>query len=845
MRIGFDMLALQSPHHGRRGIGRYSRHLVSAMLARDDGHEYVLYAHAALPVEEFPSAPNASLRCLGGDMLTAPQRVDRLARANPDRLDALVVLSPFELWSNYSPAARWEGGPRQLAVVYDMIPFLFPRDEAYDPVLSRHFRVLEELKRYDALLAISEATRRDCLRLLGIAPDRVTTIGAASDPQFFTPDHSESSSAESRSILKGLGINRPFVLNVGGFDARKNLWTLIDAFALLPEPLRRGLQLVLTFTVLESDRDRLLRHARAAGLGDALVVTGEVSDAALRVLYQRCAVFVFPSLYEGFGLPLLEAMHCGAAVVAGNNSSQVEVVGEAGLLANASDARDIAAKLECVLGDRELSQVLRTRAVMQAERFSWSATAARAAAVLESLPPRRPVAPLRAGGVRRGTTRPRIAFFSPFPPRKSGIADYSAALIRALQPTYTIDLFHEPGYVPEPALAEGGLASCDARLFSRQAAVRDYDAVVYQMGNSRYHNFLYKTMLRHPGVVTLHDFCLAGFHLDQGYRQGRGLEHLRDELVAAYPGEAEAIAQVVRRLSWNWEALTRECAERGWYLNRAVIESAAWTVVHSAWCLERVRADALELAERVEVIPLGCTARAPATAVQRAAIRERFGLPREALIVASLGSTTPEKMGPEALDAFRAMIQTDPSARFVFAGEEADGGNARAHAVALGLADRVGFLGRLSAADYTDLVAAVDVGLCLRRPPTFGETSAALLDFLCAGVATIVTNVGTFTDFPDTVVQKVCWDAHGPKALARALGTLAGDCAARAALGSAAREHVRVHHDWSRVAECYTGVIERCHEARRRGASSPECQTAGLGQAVSAVAREPLAVDGP
>src|SRR5437588_13057304 len=83
VRIGFDMLAVQSPNHGHRGIGRYSRHLVSALLARDDGHEYVLYAHAALPAERIPSAPQARIRRLGGDRLTASQRVDRLARANP------------------------------------------------------------------------------------------------------------------------------------------------------------------------------------------------------------------------------------------------------------------------------------------------------------------------------------------------------------------------------------------------------------------------------------------------------------------------------------------------------------------------------------------------------------------------------------------------------------------------------------------------------------------------------------------------------------------------------------------------------------------------------------------
>jgi glycosyltransferase involved in cell wall biosynthesis len=813
VRIGFDMLAVQSPHHGHRGIGRYSRQLVSAMLARDDGHEYYLYTHAALPEQGLPSVPPARgyLRRLEQGRLTASQALERLTRDNPDGLDVLVVLSPFERWSCYHPPARQAhgDGPRLAAVVYDLIPFLFANEHAYDPVLARHYRALEDLKRYDALLAISEATRRDCLRLLGVEDRRVTNIGAASDGAFFAPAPPGPVDESSRSILGGLGITRPFVLNVGGMDERKNLWTLIDAFALLPEALRREHQLVLTFTVLPSDRDRLIRHARAAGLGDALVVTGEVSDQALRVLYQRCAAFVFPSLYEGFGLPLLEALHCGAAVVAGNNSSQPEVVGEAGLLVNPTDAGDIAAKLTRVLQDEALAGSMRGRAAAQSARFAWSETAARASAVLAGLPARR-----RSASRPRAETRPRLAVFSPFPPRKSGISDYAVALVEALKPDYAIDLFHESGYLPEPALAGEDVVCCDARLFARRAAARDYHAVIYQMGNSRYHRFLYPTMLRHPGIVTLHDFCLAGFHLEYGYRQGCEREHFRAELLRSYPDQAAAIAQVLAGSSWNWEDLGRECARRGWSLNRNILERAERVVVHSPWCLEQVRRGSPEEAAKLEVIPLGSRARRLPTAAERAAIRSRFDLPCDALVVASFGFINRDKLSLEALDAFAPVARSDPSALFVFAGQEADGGAARQRAWALGLADRVRFLGRQPAADYADLIAASDLGINLRRPPTNGETSAALLDLLAAGVASIVTDVATFADYPDAVVRKVRWEARGPDELARALASLAGDRAARERLGRAAHDHVRTHHDWSRVAERYRAVIERCRAER-------------------------------
>ena len=156
---------------------------------------------------------------------------------------------------------------------------------------------------------------------------------------------------------------------------------------------------------------------------------------------------------------------------------------------------------------------------------------------------------------------------------------------------------------------------------------------------------------------------------------------------------------------------------------------------------------------------------------------------------------------------------------------------------ALGLAERVRFLGRQPAADYADLIAATDVGVNLRRPPTNGETSAALLDLLATGVATIVTDVATFADYPDTVVRKVRWDdARGPEELRRALVSLAGDRTTRQELGSAAQAYVRQHHAWPNSAAAYVELIERCrrppsphHPAARRGGRSPAFRRLGRG----------------
>ena len=808
MRIGFDMLAVQSPTSRNRGIGRYVHHLVTAMLANHVDHDFFLYYHDQLPADRIPFAKNTNIRDVRIDSergeSSVAQAMDRLTRTNCDGLDILVIPSPFEYWSSYQPPSRPASGLTLAAVVHDTIPFLFPNEETVDPLLIRLYRHLEVLRRYDVLLANSESTRQDFLSLLGLPETRVVTIGAAGDGKFFVPDANPISAANRRT-LKTLGIHRPFVLNVGGMCPRKNNERLIDAFALLPKWLQREYQLVLSFAVDDGYREHLRRRARSLGVGNALVVTNYVSDETLRLLYQRCAAFAFPSRYEGFGLPILEAMHCGAAVIAGNNSSQVEVVGDAGLLVNVDDPAELAVKLSHILQEPELAKSLQERALIQAGKFSWDRTAERAMTALTGLHPCR-----RTNWTR--VHRPR-AFFSPFPPRKSGISDYSASLLQELKLTYEIDLYHDAGYVPEPALQSDEFMCCDARLFPRYAAAKDYYAVLYQMGNSAYHDFMYETMLRYPGIVTLHDFSLVGYHLHRGQKQGRPREYILDELLRCYPEQAEDVRAMLDSSASDWHRVVEQCGRRGWFLNQSVIDAADRLVMHSPWCMEQVRAASPWDAERVIVIPQGARA-CDVSPDERARIRERFGLSRDALVVAAFGFVSETKMTVEALDAFRAVASADESAVFLFAGEETDHGDARRHAAELGLNSRVRFLGRQLERDFCDVIAATDVGVNLRRPPTNGETSAALLQLLASGVPTLVTDVATFSDYPDATVRKVRWDAEGPAELRRAMLELSSDPSVRERIGRTAREYAAQRHDWSNVAQLYAEVIEDSHAER-------------------------------
>lgn len=365
MRIGIDAHGIQSPHTRGRGIGRYARHLVEALLERAE-HEFLLFVDPRLPTEDIPAGGIVvTLKPFDGP-LGGWRALQKRLDDDVDRLDAFLTLSPIEGHLGHGAPNKPRHDLPMAAVLHDFIRFLDPIHYLADPAvaltLGRH---LHALASYDLLLTNSEATRLDTLRLLPVAPERVRTIGAGRTPFFDEP-------GAYRNVL---GLDRPYVLNVGGVDVRKNIPFLIDAFAALPESLRSDHRLVIACLAPEPLATQLKARACAAGIEDRLVLTGEVSDETLRDLYQGCAAFAFPSRYEGFGFPLLEAMQSGAAVVAGNGSSLPEVVGEAGLLADAEDVRAFSSALARVLVDMDLRRELGWRARERTRLFDWQRVA--------------------------------------------------------------------------------------------------------------------------------------------------------------------------------------------------------------------------------------------------------------------------------------------------------------------------------------------------------------------------------------------------------------------------------------------------------------------------------------
>ncbi|HEX7649767.1 MAG TPA: glycosyltransferase family 1 protein, partial [Noviherbaspirillum sp.] len=472
----------------------------------------------ALPPGHFASYAYPDLARLGCDDATHASVATSLIHHAYQAVspDAVIYTTPFEGWGEHG-VVPLPGGDVPSAiratVLYDFIPWLFP-DQYLDRVPSYrqwYERRLAALHRFDLLLAISEATRQDAIKILGIAPERVVNISGAAGEIFRPMPEAE----QQRIDTARFGITRPFVLYTGNADYRKNLTGMVEAYARLPMALRKGHQLVLN--QVGSDVAAFRKRVHALGLtDDDVVITGHITDEELICLYTQCKVFVFPSLYEGFGLPILEAMACGAPVIAANNSSIPEVAGREDILFDASNPASIAASLQEVLANDSRRKELSAYSIDRAKFFSWDRCAKLTWEAIEACHAERQAVPARH--LLPHLPKPRIAVVCPLTSADTPAAQHCIASLPQLARHFDIDIFIEEGTKADvPVLSTAFPVYPHTRLADRRDK---YAALVYQLADLASHAYMLPLLEQFPGVVVTHDTVLDAAVQALGRRTG-------------------------------------------------------------------------------------------------------------------------------------------------------------------------------------------------------------------------------------------------------------------------------------------------------------------------------------
>ena len=403
MRIVIDLQAVQTSSRFR-GIGLYSLELTKAIVRNSHGHEVLIVINGLQPEgierirEEFDGIlPQQNIKVWYGDSLLPPDGSNLIQSASIAELlrnsfieslnpDILHICSLFEGFNE--PAVCSIGqGVRDYAVsvsFYDLIPLLnaekyLLKDSEYSKF---YYQKLESFQRADLLLAISEFSKNEAMESGLFKNSTTNSVGAAAS-SIFKPIVIKGKL--KKNILNRFQIKDGFILNAGGADERKNLPRLIKAYAGLQQKVRNNYQLVLVGDYPKKVRLELEREVELNGIGARFVIfTGFVSNEDLVSLYNLCSLFVFPSWHEGFGLPALEAMSCGAAVIGAGNSSLNEVIGDKNAMFNPFSTEAIRLKIEEVLLNDNVKKRLVASGLRQSESFSWEACGRKAISFFES-----------------------------------------------------------------------------------------------------------------------------------------------------------------------------------------------------------------------------------------------------------------------------------------------------------------------------------------------------------------------------------------------------------------------------------------------------------------------------
>ena len=790
----FDLTGTQSPEHRNRGIGRYVAELALALaaVAPDRVGAFVVNPDLALPSGVEGLVAGGKL-CPADEVVFGPGSV-------------VHVASPYELsvpLRRLWPEAAERAGAALVVTLFDLIPEVLGGPYLADPGFRQRYRARHQLVRAaDAVLALSEATARDGIERLGLDPARVTVVGAGVSSRFMSSGAAGGAVAAGSGRPAGSGgaplapppapsvegLRGRFVLYTGGADPRKNVEGLLAAWSLLAPGLRRSRQLVIVCGLSPSERHHLDVLAARAGIADEVLLPGFVDDDTLAGLYGSTDLFVFPSRYEGYGLPVAEALACGAPVVAANRSCLPELVAPEGLF-DPDDPGDMARVITAALDDTP------TRAALLAHTgtapHTWPDVARATTAVYDQLTTgrrlrlnrRRPV----DGGRGTHPTRPgrlRIAVVTPLPPQPSGVADYSHLLLEELADQAEVTAFVDgpPHHRAEQraARAPAGIAVHPAAALEQtEALVAPFDAVVYTLGNSEFHTAALAALHRRPGIVYAHDVRLTDLYRFAPHQHpralaARGPDAFHRTLHALY-------ADLPPDLGAGGSLTAEEADHHGILMARDAIAASTHFLATSDYAATLARLDAHpHHRHKVHALPLAIGVHAPSS---------DGPAPDGSPVVASFGLVNERKQTATLLDAFAAVAARHPDARLAIVGPAGDAEIAalRAHADRLGLTGRVELTGRVDPDEYGRWLRRATVAVQL-RDHTNGETSGAVGACLASGVPTIVTAIGPARELPPGSVVPLPPFAR-PDQVAAAIDELLRDPVRRTGLARAAREY--------------------------------------------------------
>ena len=377
MKIAVDVRALQGSVYG--GVAEYIRNLLPAMFTEAPHHEFILFTNSKSPqndLEGFLKYPNVQIKAFRhpNKFFTFSCRFFNLPKLDKKVGGADVFFSPHILPAPVSSACPKVTTFHDISFEYFINDFFDLRRRLWHKYISPKRQALSS----DRIIAVSQYTKNDLVESYSIQPDNVEVVYSGINKKLL-----DNGSQNWVHIKNKYGIADKYILSLSTVEPRKNISCLLRAFGILNKnPDFKNLQLVIAGNYGWSYK-KIIAEARAQSVNNSIVFTGPVAEYEKASLYSNALLFIYPSLYEGFGFPPLEAMYMGIPVIVSGVASLPEVVKDAGILVNPYNPHDIAGAIEEVLRDSRLRDVYSSKGIQRAREFSWRSSAKETLKILE------------------------------------------------------------------------------------------------------------------------------------------------------------------------------------------------------------------------------------------------------------------------------------------------------------------------------------------------------------------------------------------------------------------------------------------------------------------------------
>jgi len=811
------LLDLQSAQtiSATRGIGRYSLALAKAMIRNGKEHQFYILLSSLFPERidevraEFDGIvpqDHILVAKLHGPVSYENKHNDSRRIVAEWMLEAFIHNINPDIYHNFSlfegiidnavtSVKKLSNNITVSVTIHDLIPWI--HSKVYlepHPISERwYFQKINDLRRADLWLANSECSRQEGINYLGLDEEDVFNVLGSIDEIFKKLTINEKNKEE---ILGKFGITKPFVMYTGGIDFRKNIDGLIKAFANMDSDTRKSYQLAIVCSANQDAKNELLEVAADCGLQlNDVLLTGFVSDDDLVALYNLCHLFVFPSWHEGFGLPVLEAMRCGAPVIGANTSSLPEIIGMEEALFDPFSIESISASMEKALVDSDFRARLLAHAAERPAFFSWDESGLKSIKAFEHAYASRRENLSKADNSASlpKPAKPRLIYVSPLRDAHTGIADYSAALLPYLDQFYEIEVVTEQEeYIRDRFVL--GLECTRSSSWLRENHFK-YDRILYHIGNSSYHAYMFDLLRDIPGVVVLHDFYLGHIQAHRpfpNFQRALYFSHGYNAVVSSFLAE-----DIWEETVWEYPA------------NLEIIENAKNIIVHSDYALSLSKKwYGKNVCENWDVIPH--LKAIPKNGNNKISARKKLNIIESGFTICSFGDLSDSKMNDAIIKAFsRSSISKNEGVKLVFVGNRSNLDlyeKLRNIVSDEGLGDKVVFTGRVDSDVYLDYLQAADLAIQLRTKSR-GESSGTVLDVMAHGIPVVINDHGPASEINDNSVAKIK-ETFDINELATAIDKIYFSASYRNELADLAKKYINDNHAPKEIARRYFESIE-------------------------------------